>query len=61
MEPIEATMTREETIKRLREAAADFDTEAAHGIADDILCELLTSLGYGDVVEAWNKVEKWYA
>ena len=37
------------------------DPEKAHGDADDVLCELLTSLGYAKVVEEWHKIEKWYA
>jgi hypothetical protein len=37
------------------------DRENDHGDADKVLCDLLTSLGYGRVVEAWEKVEKWYA
>lgn len=37
------------------------DPEAAHANADDILCELLKTLGYEDVVIAWQSVEKWYA
>lgn len=37
------------------------DPESAHGWADQYLCDLLDTLGYKDVVEAWNKVDKWYA
>ena len=37
------------------------DVEAVHGIADDILCDLLIDLGFQDVVDEYNKVEKWYA
>ena len=37
------------------------DPELAHGWADQYLCDLLDTLGYKDVVEAWNKVDKWYA
>jgi hypothetical protein len=37
------------------------DPEAAHGKADDLLCELLTELGYGKLVDIYNRVEKWYA
>ena len=36
------------------------DVEEHHFDADDLLCELLTELGYGDVVEVYNKIEKWY-
>ncbi len=44
----------------LRELS-EYDSEVAHGDADNLLCELLTRLGYGDVVEAWKKVKKYYA
>ena len=35
--------------------------EEDHIIADEYLCELLESLGYGEVVEEWRKVHKWYS
>ena len=54
-------MTREEAIAKLRKCAEDEDVEVAHDDADRVLCELLESLGYADVVEAWHKVPKWYA
>lgn len=54
-------MTREEAVERLRALHGDTDIEIAHGEADDVLCELLMSLGYNDVVSAWEAVEKWYA
>jgi hypothetical protein len=37
------------------------DTEEAHSHADDILCELLSNLGYHETVKAWLHVDKWYA
>lgn len=54
-------MDRETAIARLREMRNLGDTEAAHSDADDILCVLLESLGYSDVVAAWQEVPKWYA
>jgi len=54
-------MNGEEAIKRLVECQNNGDTELAHSSADDVLCELLQTLGYSDVVEAWGKVDKWYA
>ena len=36
------------------------DVEAAHIDADKILCAFLRSLGHGDVVDEFEKVEKWY-
>lgn len=35
--------------------------EIAHIEADKILCNLLSDLGYSDIVEAFEKVNKWYA
>ncbi len=54
-------MTREEALAKLAELAGDSDTELAHLEADNVLCELLVSLGYLDVVEAYHVVEKWFA
>jgi hypothetical protein len=47
-------MTREEAIAKLNDISTWSDTEAAHYAADDIICELLSELGFADV-------EKWYA
>lgn len=54
-------MTREEAIDRLKQEQANLDVEAAHSNADDVLLDLLKALGYEDVVDEWEKVEKWYA
>jgi hypothetical protein len=56
-------MTREQAIELLNKLDEKFgnDYESAHGDADQILCELLRSLDHGDVVDAWDKVGKWYA
>lgn len=54
-------MTKEEAIKKLLECQQDDDTENAHADADDVLCELLNSLGYGEVVSEYEKVDKWFA
>jgi len=54
-------MTKEQAIQILKEQQTNDDKESAHGIADDVLCNLLKTLGYRDVVEEWEKVPKWYA
>jgi hypothetical protein len=54
-------MTREEAITMLKGEQTNTDTENAHGSADDVLCALLVTLGYEDVVTEYHKVEKWYA
>lgn len=54
-------MTREEAIQALRDEQDCGDTEVAHINADDVLCDLLKSLGYADVVLEYEKIEKWHA
>lgn len=54
-------MTKELALDRLRSLQGNGDTEAQHSDADKVLCELLTALGYADVVEEWQRVPKWYA
>lgn len=48
-------------VERLRKWQQEGDYEMAHSEADAIICELLRTLGYDDVVEEWHKVGKWYA
>lgn len=54
-------MTREEAIMKLRQCQSNFDTEIAHIDADGVLTDLLTALGYQDVVAEWERIDKWYA
>ena len=54
-------MTKEEAIEQLQSHVLNGDWESAHSIGDDILCELLTSLGYQEVVDVYAKIGKWYA
>ena len=54
-------MTRDEALKKLKGLEGAWDLEMAHGEADDVLCALLKELGYGDVVSAYHKIDKWYA
>lgn len=37
------------------------DTEGDHSMADSMLKDLLTELGYEEVVSFYEKVDKWYA
>lgn len=54
-------MTREAAIKKLRRLRGLTDQEAAHIHADNILRELLDTLGYEDVVAEFDNIAKWYA
>jgi hypothetical protein len=48
-------------LAKLRPLLGSPDPEVAHGDADDVLCELLRSLGFNEVVDVWEKAPKWYA
>lgn len=37
------------------------DEEARHIAEDDLLCELLTKIGFDEVVKQYIKTSKWYA
>ena len=53
-------------LKRLKEVKQKYeveedDTEVAHSLADAVLCDLLESLGYVELVEEFYSIHKWYA
>lgn len=52
---------KEKYITRLDELVDLDDTEIAHDLADDIICELLNTLGYEDIVQVHHLINKWYA
>jgi hypothetical protein len=54
-------LTDQEAAAKMREIAQDGDVEAAHGLADDLLCEVLARLGYVETVKAFMEMRKWYA
>ena len=54
-------MTNDEAIEKLKVLQESCDTEMAHGFADDVLCDLLLTLGYDDAVKEYHKIEKWFA
>jgi len=54
-------MTKEEAVLALVELQDMTDIEKGHAKADEILCKLLDSLGYSDVVSEYVKISKWYA
>ena len=37
------------------------DTEMAHPLADGVLCTLLRNLGYNDIVDAYEDIDKLYS
>lgn len=38
-----------------------YDKELAHGAAEDLMCEILESLGYGGGVHVFMDAIKWYS
>lgn len=54
--------TSPEVFKESMERINDgHDTESKHVIADEYMCELLTALGYGEGVEIFKNMDKWYS
>ena len=49
------------TIRRMVALQSSDDTESAHVAADELLCDLLSSLWYVELVAAYRRVPKWYA
>jgi hypothetical protein len=54
-------MTSDDAIEKLKACQSNDDIEVAHSEADQVLCDLLESLGYNEVVKQWSVVPKWYA
>lgn len=47
--------------QKITDTAMTGDYEMDHRTADELLCELLVSIGCEKSVEAWEKVGKWYS
>lgn len=60
-ETFEAMMTPAEFADKMREISRAGDTEMDHCEADDLMCALLRSLGYGEGVDIFEEMPKWYA
>lgn len=43
------------------EIASIGDIEYSHGAADDLMEQVLTELGYGEGVQIFEQMGKWYA
>jgi uncharacterized transporter YbjL len=57
----EGPMTRDKALIKLKKLQKNEDIESAHCGADNVLCDLLKTLGFEDVVQEYYKVEKWYS
>jgi hypothetical protein len=47
-------------VQRLKELQELDDHELAHQEADEVLCGVMQSLGYLDVVNEWAKIKRYY-
>jgi len=54
------TMSPAEFLDAMKQAAAMYDTQHSHALADTFMCELLMRLGYHEGVEIFEQMEKWY-
>ena len=54
------TMTPKEFAAKMREIDEKNDTESSHWKQDELMCEILASLGYKEGVDIFNSTEKWY-
>ena len=54
-------MTPEEFAQRMQEISEYESVQASHIAGDDLMCELLEDLGYGDGVQIFYNMDKWYA
>jgi len=50
-----------EYVQRALKIANEEEVEEAHAKLDDLLCEVLKKEGYTELVEVFDKVDKWYA
>lgn len=61
MTPEEAKEYMQSLVDEYLDENEDFDEEETHRQADYCLCELLKSLGQGEIVELYDSLPKWYA
>jgi hypothetical protein len=54
-------LTPEEFKAAMSQAFDKCDTESAHVYADELMCDLLRKLGYGEGIDIFDSEEKWYA
>ena len=50
-----------EALGQMKELVKNDDYEIAHSRADDVLCDLLRTMGFNELVDVYDQVGKWYA
>ena len=59
MEKISAEEFKNRMIEIKKQYARD--PEKLHPLADDLMCDVLESLGYDEGIAVFNTMDKWYA
>lgn len=57
---VNKVMTPNEFKEEMKLIANEGDIGNGHVEMDSLMCDLLIALGYGEGVEIFNSVEKWY-
>lgn len=57
----EKIITPKQFYEQMKVAFGGDDIESNHSAGDDVMCELLKSLGYNDGVKVFEDADKWYA
>jgi len=64
-EPVKFFMLKHESHDKIKQQMIDLknngDIEVRHKTADALLCDLLNTLGFNDIVKEFNELDKWYA
>lgn len=50
-----------EALTKMKDATYCPWHEEAHEDADNVLCSMLRKMGYTEIVDIFNKIDKWYA
>ena len=59
MDPATLKQLHDSALSDMTKETENLDYEAAHANADNILCGLLRKLGFGDVIDVYDKIQKW--
>lgn len=59
MDPATLKQLHDSALSDMAKEVENLDYEAAHANADNILCGLLRKLGFGDVIDVYEKVPQW--
>lgn len=54
-------MTPKEFAEKMKALSEKYDEEEFHIAADRLIGDLLTSMGYGEGIEVFEKTPKWYS